>query len=442
MTPFYMWISIVWIIPLLGWTLFNETRFKKNIVLGVTLPKEAHEDPAVLDELASFKKKLLIVLIVLALLGFTLFIPAFSDYKMTVWMTWMELIIFLPYLPYLKSRSKLLALKEERGWKKESPKVYVDLKATDTGHWPSPLWFLPPALLSLLPLFFDRSGWPIYLISFVSCALFTVSYRFLYRDKSEMVDANTELTIALSRIRRYNWAKAWIYMAWLMACTSLSLWITLKYPTLGYILLFAASALLIILCIRLEYRVRTLQEKLTKDSGGPDYIDEDRHWLGGFLYYNPDDQKTIINSRIGMNSTINLATPVGKIFALLSLVLLLSLPYIGFLLDRVNLLPINMVDQEKVIEVSIGSKHLSIDKESIEEVTLLEKLPDQLVRRFGTASDKFLEGSFSSKDYGALQVLLDPTAAPYILIKNKEGTWLINSREPDQTLSFYQKIHQ
>ena len=24
MTPFYMWISIVWIIPLLGWTLFNE----------------------------------------------------------------------------------------------------------------------------------------------------------------------------------------------------------------------------------------------------------------------------------------------------------------------------------------------------------------------------------------------------------------------------------
>ena len=101
-----------------------------------------------------------------------------------------------------------------------------------------------------------------------------------------------------------------------------------------------------------------------------------------------------------------------------------------------------MVDQEKVIEVSIGSKHLSIDKESIEEVTLLEKLPDQLVRRFGTASDKFLEGSFSSKDYGALQVLLDPTTAPYILIKNKEGTWLINSREPDQTLSFYQKIHQ
>ena len=442
MTAFYMYISIIWFIPIMGWTLLNETKFKKNIVLGVTLPKEAHDDPEVVKELSAFKKKLLLVLLLLAVIGLVLFIPALSDYKMTVWMTWVDLIIFLPYIPYLRSRSRLLVLKEERGWKKENQKVYVDLKAADTGNWLSPLWFLPPAILSLLPLFFDQSGWPIYLICSVSCALFALSYRFLYRNKSEMIDGNTELTIALSRIRRYNWAKAWIYMAWLMACTSLSLWITLKYPTLGYILLFAASALLIILCIRLEYRVRTLQEKLTKDSGGPDYIDEDRHWLGGFLYYNPDDQKTIINSRIGMNSTINLATPVGKIFALLSLVLLLSLPYIGFLLDRVNLLPINMVDQEKVIEVSIGSKHLSIDKESIEEVTLLEKLPDQLVRRFGTASDKFLEGSFSSKDYGALQVLLDPTAAPYILVKNKEGTWLINSREPDQTLSFYQKIHQ
>ena len=120
MTAFYMYISIIWFIPIMGWTLLNETKFKKNIVLGVTLPKEAHDDPEVVKELSAFKKKLLLVLLLLAVIGLVLFIPGLSDYKMTVWMTWVDLIIFLPYIPYLRSRSKLLALKEERGWKKEN----------------------------------------------------------------------------------------------------------------------------------------------------------------------------------------------------------------------------------------------------------------------------------------------------------------------------------
>ena len=95
MTAFYMYISIIWFIPIMGWTLLNETKFKKNIVLGVTLPKEAHDDPEVVKELSAFKKKLLLVLLLLAVIGLVLFIPGLSDYKMTVWMTWVDLIIFL-----------------------------------------------------------------------------------------------------------------------------------------------------------------------------------------------------------------------------------------------------------------------------------------------------------------------------------------------------------
>ena len=118
------------------------------------------------------------------------------------------------------------------------------------------------------------------------------------------------------------------------------------------------------------------------------------------------------------------------------------MPCIGFMLDRVNILPIDIADKQEVLEVCLGSKHISIDKNSIEEVILLQELPEQLVRRFGTATDKLLEGSFSARDYGSLHLLADPTAAPFILIKNKDGNWLINSRDPDMTLSIYQKIKQ
>lgn len=44
MTNLIMWGSIIWIIPLVYFMQKNETKFKKNIVIGVTLPFEARED--------------------------------------------------------------------------------------------------------------------------------------------------------------------------------------------------------------------------------------------------------------------------------------------------------------------------------------------------------------------------------------------------------------
>ena len=44
LTNLIMWGSIIWIIPLVYFMQKNETKFKKNIVIGVTLPFEARED--------------------------------------------------------------------------------------------------------------------------------------------------------------------------------------------------------------------------------------------------------------------------------------------------------------------------------------------------------------------------------------------------------------
>lgn len=50
-----LWLSIVWIAPLICGLLANEAKFKKNIVVGVTLPFEAREDAAVKQTLNRFK---------------------------------------------------------------------------------------------------------------------------------------------------------------------------------------------------------------------------------------------------------------------------------------------------------------------------------------------------------------------------------------------------
>ena len=48
--------SMIWIPVLIAYMLINEAKFKKNIVIGVTLPKEAREDEKVLSILDTFKK--------------------------------------------------------------------------------------------------------------------------------------------------------------------------------------------------------------------------------------------------------------------------------------------------------------------------------------------------------------------------------------------------
>ncbi len=43
----FLWASIIWLLPFLFFVQKNEAKFKKNIVVGVTLPQEAREDAEV-----------------------------------------------------------------------------------------------------------------------------------------------------------------------------------------------------------------------------------------------------------------------------------------------------------------------------------------------------------------------------------------------------------
>lgn len=68
MTNLIMWGSIIWIIPLVYFIQKDETKFKKNIVIGVTLPFEAREDTQVQEILRKFLKQLKILCIIMLIL--------------------------------------------------------------------------------------------------------------------------------------------------------------------------------------------------------------------------------------------------------------------------------------------------------------------------------------------------------------------------------------
>ncbi|HEU5367480.1 MAG TPA: DUF5808 domain-containing protein [Ktedonobacterales bacterium] len=63
--------------------------------------------------------------------------------------------------------------------------------------------------------------------------------------------------------------------------------------------------------------------------GGPVYRDDERYWMGGFLYNNPDDPDLLVPKRYGLGWTFNFGHPAGKWVAIAMIALPLLLALLG-----------------------------------------------------------------------------------------------------------------
>ena len=341
-----LWGSMVWLIPLMYFMLKNECKPKKNIIVGVTLPWEGQRDEAVLALLEKFKEEMKRTCRVsLAAVVPCLFIKSFGI-AMTAWLIWIVAICFVFFIPYIRCNKALREIKDRRGWRldaEETSQVVTDLKAAaEEMRWISPWWFLPPFLLSLVPLLFDRTFWWLWAINAAIVPAFYLCYRCLYRNRAEVVDGDSGRTLALTRIRRYNWGKCWFFAAWATGLFNVGLWLTLEHIWLCMAVILAYGVAVCGAVVSIEFRVRRLQEKLTADSGRGYFVDEDDRWIWGLLYYNPNDARMIVNNRVGIGSTFNLARRPAQIITGLLLALLLACPLEGVWMISMERAPVEL----------------------------------------------------------------------------------------------------
>ncbi len=428
-----VWLSMIWVPMILYIMLANETKFKKNIAVGVTLPFEGRRHPDVTARLAKFKRQELWVcmgLIAAAIPG--ILMEGTQSFTFFLW--WIVLVVVLPHIPYVLCNRDLKRIKAENGWNRTNPEqLTVDLSAVPRFRWLSPMAFLPALALSLLPLLWERDFAVMYLIDGAFVVLAWLGYRYLFRQKSEQVDDNSHLTQALTRIRQCQWGKMWLLCAYAMAALNVGVSLT-KYNNTATIVLFLGfTAVLCGAAMYIEFRTRKLQETLTANSGTDFYVDDDDKWLGGIVYYNPNDNRLLINNRVGTNSSINLAKPAGKIMYALLAVLIVSMPLWGMFLSGGELTP-------KLTETELQvSEKYTIPLEDVTEVTLLTELPP-VTRVFGTGLPNYLEGTFTSPDYGKLKLCLDPTAPPFLLIETDTELYLVGTRDRQLTQDVYEAM--
>lgn len=106
--------------------------------------------------------------------------------------------------------------------------------------------------------------------------------------------------------------------------------------------ILVACAALVVWSIRVSVRTRRGDEGAARSAGtarpdategtaarSPESPDDDAHWKAGVFYYNPDDPAFLVDKRIGVGQTVNLAHWGGKVFVAVVVGLL---AWTGFLL--------------------------------------------------------------------------------------------------------------
>lgn len=425
-----LWACIVPLIPLMYWQLNNETKFKKNIALGVTLPYVGRTHPQTVELLSQFRKALKWVCLGLLVSAVVLvLLPVSFGLSLTIWLVWLDVAIVVPVIPYVKYHKKLKALKKEQGWFPEVPRTrVVNLTAAAQEEKPvSPVQFLLPLVVSLVPLVWGvaQEDWlmaAMFLVGPVCVLLFWAMYQWAMRRRAETVDGNETLTQTLTRIRRRAWRRSWVWGSWFMAGVNLSMWLALFQPVWGLVVMLALTVLFLVLAVGLEFHLRHQQEYLTAQSGQNSYVDEDEKWIWGMFYYDPHDTHLVVNARIGMNTTVNLAKKSGRIIVGATAVLMLLMPLMGVWVMAEERSPVTLTLTDTALVARHGWDDYEIPLEDIDQVQLLQELPKGLQRMAGTGMDTVQKGRYRSDDYPKLTVCINPQVGPWLLITMDDGT--------------------
>ena len=403
----------------------NMSRHQKGLLLGVTLPPEAGEDPAVQAVVKRFRRQLSGCSLFCAVSAVPLAFVRDTDLFLTLWMFWFFVGLLLPYLPLFGANARLKALKKATAGQNAPTRVVDTAASAFALPKPMGLWtLLPPLVLSLAPIALPGLPRGVALACGIDAAtllLLWVLGRTTFRRREDMVTADSARNQTLLRVRRLYWDRFWRLNLWALAVLNgmLALGFRSEAAILGGTLGF--TVLLVAATLWMELSVRRAQAVLTETA--PIVADEDDAWLGGIFYYNPTDKRFLVAKRIGLGSTVNLGSWAGKLYYAFAGLVLVACLAIGPIFGLVDSIPTRLeVSGDAPVELVAyhgRNEKYSLDVDRITDVRLRDTLPDA-ARTWGVGMDHYLQGDFYVIGDGEAQFCLDPTQKLFLRVETTD----------------------
>lgn len=444
---------LLWpVLPLISLLMANEAKVKKNIILGVTLPYIGQHDARVQEIARRFKRaQWLWCGAGSAIFAAVMFLGG-DEGVLILALVLLPAAVLLPYVFFARANKKLRALKSAEGWRTPyAGSVVVDMKAAagEPGGRLKRALFIPPVAAALLPAVYgliaggaERTDALLFSLPMaLVCLLCWALYPLIFRQRADVVDTDSDLNAALTRVRRYNWGKMLLGTEYLTAAFGVAFWLLRNDGLWMTLLTIAYMFALIAFCLSTEFAVRRAQERLTAAHRSDEYVDEDDLWLWGLFYNNPNDRHIFINDRTGSGMGVNVGRPAGRVIVVGTALLLVGMMVLGVCLSAGFDAPREAHIDDGVLYFRHFTEKYEIPLEDIASLELIDELPGAK-RIAGTGLPNLVEGRFRVEGYENTRISLNPEEPPYIAVVTADMSRIFALGTPQETEEFYNELKE
>jgi len=294
----------------------------------------------------------------------------------------------------------------------------------DFGHRAQPLGIMMMTFAGISLLFWGMSVWQ-------------------DRQKTQIISSDSDVNVNYSRAKKNLYKNFWVwcswvnvaYMVWMLFCVD-------EWGAFTGMLWWATGAYIvatIILAVWLVKKKVALDKKCDAKRDRMPCEDNDDYWIWGMMYYNPKDKHSMVEKRVGVGTTINMATAGGKAMVALLVLTLLSLPIISIWVIMLEFTPIQLLADNQRIVAEHLREECVISMPAIEKAELLEELP-KMSRNSGTAMENLRKGSWSVREEGNCTVFLDPRNEVFLYIETPSTRYYLSGYNDEETKAVYEAI--
>lgn len=355
---------------------FNLNRFSNNgIYFGVRVPLEYKNDTDILELEKKYKKQNILFVLPLIILLNILYI---LNIKMWLLLTYIFIAMGITQMLPITYWKKMKKIKSEKGWKVLSKNVVIvetglrqpqknsKIKALEDKHYLS-LLIIPFIIIiltlinynklpELIPVHYNTAGVvdkvvekgttaaymnlagiPFMLVLMVF--FFMLINKITVNSKADLFSGKIKGTIEKKLLfKKYVSIFTWILALEtliIMALPQISILFDLgtEIMIIPMIILFISIGVFLLISYYFGQGGRNIK---TTEEGEENYRDDDDRYILGSIYYNKKDPALIVEKRIGVGWTVNLAHPIGMILMVLPFIIMIGLIIFMYFFEKTN----------------------------------------------------------------------------------------------------------
>ncbi len=419
-----------------------------NILLGVTLPYEQLKNEEILHIVKRYHNaNLKCLFIFMFILIPTYLIKEYMSFLLLYSTIFFIILFYVNNKVYMKYFKRLYNLKKENKWFVGATHIVsidTEVSRLKNTFVVSKLWFAPSLIISLIPLFSTKIQ-EFYIFSIYTLLMvitYYLSYLITLKCKTITYSENTDINFTLNKVYKMEWSKCWVmssYFASIFGTITFFFLSNQSYKTIYLIATIIIASISPLFYLVFTYnKIRSIKNKLLLLDSAIIYADDDEFWESGY-YYNPNDNRTFVEKRLGIGTTVNMAKTGGKLVNIIWIASLIFM--IGFYVAMIPLDfgSINMTVEKNIVKISAPLYRYKFNIDDVVNITVLDSFP-KVSNRYGTASDRFYIGTFTVNGYGRCKVCVYRKSNTFLLIELKDDKIFFNSNTQEKTEEFYNEL--